>query len=208
MNGKNIKKDIILRDGLLRAMASRQQLREVIELGGRKKRYTYAIEHSVDVGSRKFEVSVDVKSLCTLNKKTILRLTLAYLQGKYPELTSREKFIELLRIFPEDDVVSLMSKHALTEEQVLDELSTVYTIPKEIKAQILCLYNDDYQQINPGYDYLLSWVSWTKPGVGTPYKYTLGSAQPLQRIQQLAEIAQQCGTIGMVGRKNAPASVD
>lgn len=195
MNDVVIKKDIILGDGLLRAMANGRLLREVAELGGRKKEYTYAINYSVGIGDRKFEIGMDVRSICTLNKKTILRLALAYIQGKYPQWPTREKFDELLRIFPEDDVVSLMSKHALTEEQVLDELSTVYTRPKEIKAQILCLYNDDYQQINPGYDYLLSWVSWTKPGVGTPYKYTLGSTQPLQRIQHYAEMVQQCGTM-------------
>lgn len=196
MNDVIVGKDIVLGDGLLRAMAAKRQFLGVAELGGRKKEYAYTINYSVDIDDQKFEIGMDVKSLCTLNKKTILRLALAYIQGKYPQWPTSEKFDALLRIFPKDNVVSLMSKHALTEEQVLDELSTVYTRPKEIKAQILCLYNDDYQQINTGYDYLISWVSWTKPGVGTPYKYTPGSAQPLQRIQQLAEIAQQCGTIG------------
>ena len=195
MNDVIIKRDIILGDGLLRAMANHRQLREVTELGGRKKQYTYEIEYSVDIGDRKLEIGMDVKSLCTLNRKTILRLASAYIQGKYPQWPTKEKFDELLRLFPEDDVVSLMSKHFLTEGQVIDDLSTVYTRPKEIKAQILCLYNDDYQQINPGYKDLISWVSWTKPGVGTPYKYTLGSAPPLQIIQHYAEIVQQCGTL-------------
>lgn len=195
MNDVIIKKDIILGDGLLRSMANHRKLQKVAELGGRKKQYTYEIEYSVDIGDQKFEIWMSVRSLCTLNKKMILRLASAYIQGKYPQWPTREKFDELLRLFPEDDVVSLMSKHALTEEQVIDELSTVYTSPKKIEATFLCLYNDDYQH-NKDYKDLISWVLWTKPGVGTPYKYTLGSAQPLQRIQQLAEIAQQYGTIG------------
>ena len=197
MNDIIIKRDIILGDGLLRAMATNRQLREAAELGGRKKQYTYEIEYGVDIGDRKFEIWMGVRSLCTLNRKTILRLALAYIQGKYPQWPTREKFDELLRLFPEDNVVSLMSKHCLTEGQVIDDLSTVYSSPKKIEAQYLCLYTDDYQH-NKGYKDLISWVSWTKPGVLTPYKYTLGSAQPLQQIQQLAEMVQQCGTIGMV----------
>lgn len=194
MNDVIIKKDIILGDGLLRTIANNRQLRKVTELGGRKKQYTYEIEHSVDIGDHKFEIWMYMRSLCTLNKKTILRLALAYLQGKYPQWPAREKFDELIRLFPEDDVVSLISKHAQTEEQALDELSTVYTSPKKIEALYLCLYNDDYRH-NKAYKDLINWVSCIKPGVGTPYKYTLGSTQPLQLIQHYAEMVQQCGTL-------------